>query len=212
MKKSPYLGLNENDWKKKTEEIVQDHPIKIDELVEIIKSSWDSIFASTIGTQKLQLGKDIVLSPQFTGSILGTLISHEFSTRYPKAWRPEASKQDKDLVYIPDEELSCEIKTSSSASRIYGNRSYAQPQSGNARKSKDGFYIGVNFDKMTLAMNALSKLILTLQGDGDYLGAVDLLATKGIITEQLANDLALLEKANIPVDIVFEQGKEVLGL
>ncbi|PCI10225.1 restriction endonuclease [bacterium] len=148
MKKSPYLGLNENDWKKKTEEIVQDHPIKIDELVEIIKSSWDSIFASTIGTQKLQLGKDIVLSPQFTGSILGTLISHEFSTRYPKAWRPEASKQDKDLVYIPDEELSCEIKTSSSASRIYGNRSYAQPQSGNARKSKDGFYIGVNFDKM----------------------------------------------------------------
>jgi len=80
-----------------------------------------------------------------------------------------------------------------------------------SRDETNGHY-SVNFDKMTLAMNALSKLILTLQGDGDYLGAVDLLATKGIITEQLANDLALLEKANIPVDIVFEQGKEVLGL
>ncbi len=70
----------------------------------------------------------------------------------------------------------------------------------------------VNFDKMTIAMNKLSKLILTLQGDGDYEGAVKLLATKGVITDQLAADLVLLEKANIPVDIVFEQGKEVLGL
>jgi len=80
-----------------------------------------------------------------------------------------------------------------------------------SRDETSGQY-SVNFDKMTLAMNALSKLILTLQGDGDYLGAVDLLATKGIITKQLAADLALLEKANIPVDIVFEQGKSVLGL
>jgi hypothetical protein len=80
-----------------------------------------------------------------------------------------------------------------------------------SRDETNGQY-SVNFDKMTLAMNALSKLILTLQGDGDYLGAVDLLATKGIITKQLAADLALLEKANIPVDIVFEQGKSVLGL
>ncbi len=80
-----------------------------------------------------------------------------------------------------------------------------------SRDESNGHY-SVNFDKMTLAINALSKLILTLQGDGDYLGTVDLLATKGIITEQLANDLALLEKANIPVDIVFEQGKKVLGL
>jgi len=79
------------------------------------------------------------------------------------------------------------------------------------RNETSGRY-SVNFDKMTIAMNELSKLILTLQGDGDYDGAVKLLATKGIITEQLAADLAVLEKANIPVDIVFEQGKEVLGL
>lgn len=79
------------------------------------------------------------------------------------------------------------------------------------RDAKTGHY-RVDFDKMTLAMNELSKLILTLQGDGNYLGAIDLLKTKGIITEQLAKDLAVLEKANIPVDIVFEQGKEALGI
>ena len=79
------------------------------------------------------------------------------------------------------------------------------------RDDKTGFY-SVDFDKMTLAMNELSKLILSLQGDGDYQGAVDLLKTKGVITKQLALDLAKLEKASIPVDIVFEQGKEVLGI
>tara|TARA_R110002072_G_C7927600_1_gene531448 strand:- start:990 stop:1586 length:597 start_codon:yes stop_codon:yes gene_type:complete len=148
MIESPYAGLSEQDWESKTKELIHEHPIDIDELVEIVNSSWSSIFASAIGTQKLMLGKDIVLSPQFTGSILGTLISHEFSSRHPKLWRPEEAKHDKDLVYLPDDCFSCEIKTSSSASRIYGNRSYAQPQSGDARKSKDGYYIGVNFDKM----------------------------------------------------------------
>ena len=70
----------------------------------------------------------------------------------------------------------------------------------------------VNFEKMTHAMNELSKLILTIQGDGDYKASVELLNKKGIISEQLAADLEKLEKASIPVDIDFIQGKEVLGL
>ncbi len=80
-----------------------------------------------------------------------------------------------------------------------------------SRNEKTGHY-RVNFDAMTVAMNELSKLILTLQGNGDYEGAVKLLSTKGIISEQLAKDLSRLEEANIPVDIVFKQGKSVLGL
>ncbi|NVJ68353.1 MAG: Zn-dependent hydrolase [Gammaproteobacteria bacterium] len=74
-----------------------------------------------------------------------------------------------------------------------------------------GFY-SVNFDKMTHAMNSLSNLILTLQGNGDYQGVKDLLDGKGIISEQLANDLQKLEDNQIPVDVTFKQGKEVLGL
>jgi len=80
-----------------------------------------------------------------------------------------------------------------------------------SRNEKTGYY-RVNFDAMTVAMNELSKLILTLQGNGDYQGAVDLLNTKGVISEQLAKDLSRLEEAKIPVDIVFRQGKDVLGL
>lgn len=80
-----------------------------------------------------------------------------------------------------------------------------------SRNEKTGNY-RVNFDAMTIAINELSKLILTLQGDGDYQGAVNLLASKGVINQQLEKDLGRLEKAKIPVDIVFKQGKEVLGL
>jgi len=80
-----------------------------------------------------------------------------------------------------------------------------------SRDDKSGRY-RVNFDKMTLAMNALSKLILTIQGDGDHSRAVKLLKTQGVITQQLAIDLKGLDEAHIPVDIIFEQGKQSLGL
>ncbi|MDQ7050350.1 MAG: hypothetical protein Q9M92_12770 [Enterobacterales bacterium] len=80
-----------------------------------------------------------------------------------------------------------------------------------SRDQNNGKY-RVNFDKMTLAMNALSKLILTIQGDGDHQRAVNLLKNQGILTEQLAKDLQTLEQAQIPVDIIFEQGKQSLGL
>ncbi|MGB1307736.1 MAG: dipeptidyl-peptidase 3 family protein [Oceanihabitans sp.] len=70
----------------------------------------------------------------------------------------------------------------------------------------------VNFDKMEMAMKDLSKLILTLQGNGDYAGVANLVAEKGVISNALQADLDRLGAANIPVDVVFEQGKEVLGL
>jgi len=78
-------------------------------------------------------------------------------------------------------------------------------------RNKQGLY-RVNMDEMTTAIDSLSRLILTLQGNGDYQGVEDLVASKGIISETLKADLARLEAANIPVDIVFKQGKQVLGL
>ncbi len=68
----------------------------------------------------------------------------------------------------------------------------------------------VDFDKMTIAMNDLSNLLLTLQGNGDYEGAKSLLETQGTITNDLQAELDKLSAANIPVDIVFKQGKQYL--
>jgi len=78
-------------------------------------------------------------------------------------------------------------------------------------RNEEGLY-QVDMEKMTKAVDDLSELILTLQGNGDYQGVANLMKEKGNIGELLAADLKKLEDANIPVDIVFEQGKSVLGL
>ena len=79
------------------------------------------------------------------------------------------------------------------------------------RDAKTGTY-RVDYVKMETAMNKLSELLLTLQGNGDYEGVKQLFTEQGRISPELQKDLKRLQKANIPVDIVFEQGKAVLGL
>ncbi|TMP71883.1 Zn-dependent hydrolase [Pseudoalteromonas sp. S1608] len=84
-------------------------------------------------------------------------------------------------------------------------------QEGAFSKNEDELY-SINMDKMGDAMAKLSRLILTLQGDGDYEKVDQLIATHGDIKAELAKDLEKLSKANIPVDVTFKQGKDVLGL
>jgi len=79
------------------------------------------------------------------------------------------------------------------------------------RNDKTGRYT-INFEKMKLAMTSLSALILQLQGDGDVEGVKNLLKEKGAIMPELQKDLDKLSAKNIPVDIIFEQGVDVLGL
>ena len=70
----------------------------------------------------------------------------------------------------------------------------------------------VDFDAMKTASADLSRLLLTLQGDGDYQGAQELTNSKGVIGDELQADLDRLTRANIPVDITFMQGAGELGL
>ena len=70
----------------------------------------------------------------------------------------------------------------------------------------------VDFGKMKAAVESLSALILKLQGEGDYEGVVRLMDEKGNIGEQLAADLARINAAGIPVDVILEQGTIVVGI
>ncbi|MEJ2255977.1 MAG: Zn-dependent hydrolase [Woeseiaceae bacterium] len=79
------------------------------------------------------------------------------------------------------------------------------------RDAESGRY-RVDFERIGDAISGLSRLLLTLQGDGDYEGAKDLTETQGIIAPTLQNDLDRLTEANIPVDITFRQGAAELGL
>ena len=69
----------------------------------------------------------------------------------------------------------------------------------------------VDFERMQDAVDALSEKILRLQGTGDYAGVGEFMGTYGIVDPALQRDLARLSAAGIPVDIVFEQGVDVLG-
>ena len=88
---------------------------------------------------------------------------------------------------------------------------YFQEKGAFERDAATGTY-RVNFEKMEQAMNSLSEQILTLQGNGDYAGVQKLLDEKGKISPELEKDLQRLTKAKIPVDVVFDQGKTVLGI
>lgn len=70
----------------------------------------------------------------------------------------------------------------------------------------------VNYNKFESAMNELSNKILTLQGNGDKSVVEKLQKEMAVIHTELQSDLDRLGKKGIPVDVVFEQGIEVLGL
>lgn len=70
----------------------------------------------------------------------------------------------------------------------------------------------VNVERFRQATKLLSSLLLQLQGNGDYAGASELVKTKGVIGPQLQAELDLLTEKGIPVDVIFRQGPDVLGL
>lgn len=78
-------------------------------------------------------------------------------------------------------------------------------------KTPDGHY-KVDFPKFREAMNGLSNLILTLQGNGDKPAVETLMKEKAVVRPDLQADLNRLAQKGIPVDITFEQGVNVLGL
>lgn len=148
MNHSPYTGKDKSQWKSITEQLIKQHPLNENDIVSVISDAWRDIFETSIGRHKLKIGMDIFPKPQVVGSLLHELIPAELAAAYPSEWRSEQSARDKDLVYIPNDFYSIELKTSSNQSKIFGNRSYAQ-QPTEGKKSKDGFYLAVNFGKFT---------------------------------------------------------------
>ena len=70
----------------------------------------------------------------------------------------------------------------------------------------------VDHEAMAKGIDELAGVILELQGNGDYEGVGELMERYQVMGDDLAARLDALGEAGIPVDIVFEQGLEVLGL
>ena len=124
MSNSPYDGHPVEDWKAITEDLVKAHPLFADEIRTLVTDGWNEVFESRIGSKGLRIGIDITLKGQALGALLHELIPREFADAHPKLWRPEETATDKDLVFIPDDKFSIELKTSSDPNQIRGNKSY----------------------------------------------------------------------------------------
>ncbi len=121
------------------------HPLK-KELKDIVLDSWKQIFDSKIG--EYQIGKDIFPSPQIISFFLHELVAHNISQKHSE-YRVGVSKDEKDIHCISNIKLGIEIKGSSNKSQIFANRSYAQPSSESEVKSKNGYYLAINFEKLS---------------------------------------------------------------
>jgi hypothetical protein len=80
-----------------------------------------------------------------------------------------------------------------------------------SRDPETGTY-RVNVAEFEQAVKDLSNDILVLQGNGDYEAVAAFVAKMGNVSPQLQADLNGLDAISIPVDIVYQQGKEVLDL
>ncbi|WP_036675341.1 dipeptidyl-peptidase 3 family protein [Pedobacter heparinus] len=78
-------------------------------------------------------------------------------------------------------------------------------------RNSDGTY-KVDFSKFEGAMNKLSRMIIMLQGNGDKAAVESTQKKMAVISPELQGDLDKLTKRGIPVDIIFEQGVDVLGV
>jgi len=145
---SPYNGFIPDRWADVTRKLIDDHPLDPAEITEVVLLAWDSIFSSKMGTKGFRIGKEIFPKPQIMGFFLHELIPLDLSARYPEEWRGDKDASDKDIVYIPNNNYSIEVKTSSNPSHIYGNRSYAQAST-KGKKAKSGYYLAVNFEKFS---------------------------------------------------------------
>ncbi len=80
-----------------------------------------------------------------------------------------------------------------------------------SRDDETGTY-RVDFERMQEAISALAEQILRVQGDGDYDAVSEFMTETGRMGQHLENDLGRLAREGIPIDIVFNQGLDVLGL
>lgn len=156
MADSPYAGRPESDWLRITEELIKAHPLKSSALLEVAMTAWNTLWHTTVGTGAIAVGlSDLKVPASIVGYFFEVLLARELERREPEHWRGTRSKNEKDLVYLPNPELSVEIKTSGqSGYKVYGNRSYGQKfiDDLGTRKEKSGYYVTVNFCDRALTL------------------------------------------------------------
>jgi hypothetical protein len=156
MTESPYSGRPGPSWLKKTRQLVEQHPLRLDVLLEAAITAWTTLWQTTVGADPTSVRlSDLRVPATVVGYFFEVLLARELQRRAPTLWRGSQGKDEKDVVYLPDPALSVEIKTSGQRGfRVYGNRSYGQKSINGllVKKEKSGYYITVNFFEQALTL------------------------------------------------------------
>jgi len=123
--------------------LVKEYPLGPTELVDAVLASWNGLAGSSIG--RARIGVDVFPTPQIVGAFLHELIPLDLRAANGLDWRGDMTASEKDIVYTPESRFSAEIKTSSHAKQIFGNRSFGQQGNAVGKKEKSGYYLAVNF-------------------------------------------------------------------
>ena len=78
-------------------------------------------------------------------------------------------------------------------------------------RNAEGMYV-VDVTNMNKFVIELTTLIHSIEENGDYAKAKELVTNNGFIKDELKGDLNKIQEAGIPIDIRFKQGASVLGL
>ncbi len=74
------------------------------------------------------------------------------------------------------------------------------------------FTFRVNIDNMKAAVEKALRKLLLMQGDGNYIVAMELIQRDGSMSASLRKSIERINRANIPVDVIFKQGSDYLDL
>jgi hypothetical protein len=154
---SPYFGVEDpNELLTTTKDLVAAHPLPGPDIAAAVMRSWESIFQSRLGSG-FHIGREIKPEAQIMGFLLHALIPLELAKDHD-GWRAGLEARDKDVVYMPNELYSIEIKTSTNPRQIFGNRSFGVEGPGEGKKEKDGYYLTINFDRWGSDGDELPKI------------------------------------------------------
>jgi hypothetical protein len=125
---------------------------------------------------------------------------------------PDADLDDNYVTFVAGIIRSIRFGAASAHGRANAAElSFLQEHAAFTRDSATGRY-RVDFPRMRAAVDSMAGLILRLQGDGDYEGVKRFMEQRGAVPAALREELDRLDGRGIPVDIVFEQGLEALGI
>jgi hypothetical protein len=160
------------------------------------------------GTVRSALKEQYSALEEGKADILGLFL---ITKMYEKGMLGERDLMDTYVTFMASIFRKVRFGVASSHGKANMIRFYYFQEMGAFSRDQDGTY-SIHFEAMQRAMNELSNQILTIQGDGDYEMALQLVEEKGFIREELQSDLERLKQLNIPIDIVFRQGPDFAGL